>query len=80
MAGKRISQLDVISGAAVAADDSFIVFDTSLGVTKRVLRSELVEKGRAVESHLRLADLADGFFIGNSLRGLIPARLAQPAG
>lgn len=41
MAGKRISQLDVISGAAVAADDSFIVFDTSLGVTKRVLRSEL---------------------------------------
>ena len=25
----------------------------------------------------RLADLADGFFIGNSLRGLIPARLVD---
>ncbi len=27
------------------------------------------------EKDERLADLADGFFIGNSLRGLIPARL-----
>ena len=47
----------------------------SLGLLPGVLRAELIEKGRAVESHLRLADLADGFFIGNSLRGLIPARL-----
>jgi len=54
----------------------------SLGLLPGVLRSELIEKGRAVESHLRLADLAGGFFIGNSLRGLVPARLAdafQPA-
>jgi para-aminobenzoate synthetase/4-amino-4-deoxychorismate lyase len=42
-----------------------------------VLRADLIEKGRAVESHLRVADLADGFFIGNSLRGLVPARLAD---
>lgn len=49
----------------------------SLGLLPGVLRAELIEKGRAVESHLRLADLADGFFIGNSLRGLIPARLAD---
>ncbi|KTE31426.1 aminobenzoate synthetase [Sphingopyxis sp. HIX] len=47
----------------------------SLGLLPGVLRAELIEKGRAVESHLRLADLADGFFIGNSLRGLVPARL-----
>ncbi|AQA00863.1 aminodeoxychorismate synthase, component I [Sphingopyxis sp. QXT-31] len=54
----------------------------SLGLLPGVLRAELIEKGRAVESHLRLADLAGGFFIGNSLRGLVPARLAdafQPA-
>lgn len=54
----------------------------SLGLLPGVLRAELIEKGRAAESHLRLADLADGFFIGNSLRGLVPARLAddfQPA-
>ena len=47
----------------------------SLGLLPGVLRAELIEKGRAVESHLRLADLAGGFFIGNALRGLIPARL-----
>ena len=49
----------------------------SLGLLPGVLRAELIEKGRAVESHLRLADLQDGFFIGNSLRGLVPARLAD---
>ncbi len=49
----------------------------SLGLLPGVLRAELIGKGRAVESHLRLADLADGFFIGNSLRGLVPARLAD---
>jgi hypothetical protein len=30
---------------------------------------------RAVEAVLGLEDLADGFFVGNSLRGLIAARL-----
>ncbi|MEY4270044.1 MAG: hypothetical protein RLZZ58_1260 [Pseudomonadota bacterium] len=45
------------------------------GLLAGVLRAELIEQGRAVESHLRIADLADGFFLGNALRGLIPARL-----
>ncbi|WP_176473490.1 aminodeoxychorismate synthase component I [Sphingopyxis sp. GW247-27LB] len=49
----------------------------SLGLLPGVLRAELIDKGRAVESHLRVTDLADGFFIGNSLRGLVPARLAD---
>ena len=48
----------------------------SLGLLPGVLRAELIERGRAAESHLRVADLEGGFFIGNSLRGLIPARLA----
>jgi para-aminobenzoate synthetase/4-amino-4-deoxychorismate lyase len=51
----------------------------ALGLLPGVLRAELIDKGRAVESHLRLADLESGFFIGNSLRGLIPARLADAA-
>lgn len=49
----------------------------ALGLLPGVLRAELIDKGRAVESHLRVADLESGFFIGNSLRGLIPARLAD---
>jgi len=51
----------------------------ALGLLPGVLRAELIDKGRAVESHLRLADLESGFFIGNSLRGLVPARLQDAA-
>jgi para-aminobenzoate synthetase/4-amino-4-deoxychorismate lyase len=47
----------------------------SLGLLPGVLRAELLAEGRAQEAELTLADLADGFFIGNALRGLIPARL-----
>jgi para-aminobenzoate synthetase / 4-amino-4-deoxychorismate lyase len=41
-----------------------------------VLRAELLASGRAVEAELVAADLAQGFLLGNSLRGLFPARLA----
>jgi para-aminobenzoate synthetase/4-amino-4-deoxychorismate lyase len=41
-----------------------------------VLRAELLESGRAVEAELTVADLADGFFVGNALRGLIPGIVA----
>jgi para-aminobenzoate synthetase/4-amino-4-deoxychorismate lyase len=47
----------------------------SIGLLPGVLRAELLAEGRARETELTLADLADGFFIGNALRGLIPARL-----
>jgi para-aminobenzoate synthetase/4-amino-4-deoxychorismate lyase len=40
------------------------------------LRAELLQSGRAAEAELTVADLADGFLLGNSLRGLFPARLA----
>ena len=36
----------------------------------------LIDEGRAVEAPLTLDDLKDGFFVGNIVRGLIPARLA----
>ena len=47
----------------------------SSGLLAGVLRAELLETGRAVEAVLQPSDLADGFYVGNSLRGLIKARL-----
>ncbi|MGK6354165.1 aminodeoxychorismate synthase component I [Sphingomonas sp. DT-207] len=43
------------------------------GLLPGVLRAELVEAGRAVEGDLRPGDLANGFFVGNALRGLVAA-------
>ncbi|WP_439566682.1 aminodeoxychorismate synthase component I [Sphingopyxis sp.] len=65
------------SNIFVERDGQLLTPPLALGLLPGVLRAELIDKGRAVESHLRLADLADGFFIGNSLRGLIPARLVD---
>jgi para-aminobenzoate synthetase / 4-amino-4-deoxychorismate lyase len=47
----------------------------ALGLLPGVLRGELIDEGRAAEAELTLEDLANGFFIGNGLRGLLPARL-----
>ncbi len=44
-----------------------------LGLLPGVLRRQLLDDGRAVEAELTLADLADGFFLGNSVRGLMRA-------
>jgi para-aminobenzoate synthetase/4-amino-4-deoxychorismate lyase len=46
------------------------------GLLPGVLRGRLIAEGRAVEGDLTAEDLAQGFFIGNALRGLMPARLA----
>ena len=45
------------------------------GLLPGVLRAELLETGRAFEADLRETDLEDGFFVGNALRGLLPAWL-----
>ena len=50
------------------------------GLLPGVLRAELIASGRAVEGDLAAADLAGGFFIGNALRGLIPANVAVANG
>jgi para-aminobenzoate synthetase/4-amino-4-deoxychorismate lyase len=68
------------SNIFVERDGQLLTPPLSLGLLPGVLRAELIDKGRAVESHLRLADLAGGFFIGNSLRGLVPARLIDAEG
>lgn len=61
----------------VERDGKLLTPPAELGLLPGVLRAELIERGQAVESHLRAADLADGFFIGNAVRGLVPAQLAE---
>ena len=51
----------------------------SRGLLPGVLRHYLIENGEAVEGDVRLDDLTNGFQLGNSVRGLIPARLVEQA-
>jgi para-aminobenzoate synthetase / 4-amino-4-deoxychorismate lyase len=46
-----------------------------LGLLPGVLRRALLDEDRAEEAELRLEDLAEGFLVGNAVRGLMPARL-----
>jgi len=46
------------------------------GLLPGALRAELIASGEAVEAPLTIADLPETFAIGNSLRGLLRARLA----
>lgn len=57
----------------VERHDRLLTPPLSRGLLPSVLRRELIESGRAVEADLTVADLANGFLLGNSLRGLIPA-------
>ncbi len=50
------------------------------GLLPGVLRAELIARGEAVEMPLTPADLAQGFYIGNAVRGLIRARLVAEGG
>ncbi|RYY28001.1 MAG: aminodeoxychorismate synthase component I [Sphingomonadales bacterium] len=43
------------------------------GLLPGVLRTELLESGRAIEGDLTPADLEGGFFLGNAVRGLVAA-------
>lgn len=47
----------------------------SLGLLPGVLRRSLLDRGEAREAELTLDDLAGGFLLGNSVRGLVNARL-----
>jgi 4-amino-4-deoxychorismate lyase len=51
----------------------------SCGLLPGVLRAELIAEGRAREAVIKSADLlqAKRLFVGNSLRGLIPARMSE---
>ncbi|WP_344708908.1 chorismate-binding protein [Sphingomonas humi] len=60
----------------VERDGMLVTPPLSRGLLPGVLRAKLIDEGRAVEGDLREEDLADGFLLGNMLRGLIRARLA----
>jgi para-aminobenzoate synthetase/4-amino-4-deoxychorismate lyase len=59
----------------VESDGLLLTPPASLGLLPGVLRRSLLDSGRARETELSLDDLADGFLVGNAVRGLIPARL-----
>ena len=52
----------------------------SAGLLPGVLRAELIESGKAIEKTMTLEDLssANKIYLGNSLRGLMPAKLICP--
>ncbi|MDB5702212.1 MAG: pabB [Sphingomonadales bacterium] len=59
----------------VSRDTMLLTPPLAQGLLGGILRNELIANGKADEAVLRPTDLADGFFIGNSLRGLLPARV-----
>ncbi len=63
------------SNLFVARGDGLVTPPLSHGLLPGVLRRSLIEQGRAVEGEIRLEDLEDGFYLGNSVRGLMKARL-----
>lgn len=59
-------------------DDVLMTPPLACGLLPGILRQELLEKGWVREQRFIPADLNDvDFYVGNSLRGLIPARLAS---
>ncbi|NJD25208.1 MAG: hypothetical protein FIB06_07355 [Betaproteobacteria bacterium] len=59
----------------VERDGFFLTPPLASGALPGVLRAELLAAGRAREAVLRPADLADGFWLGNALRGLTAVTL-----
>ena len=63
-----------ITAIFVERDGKLMTPNLSNGLLPSVLRRELIESGRAVETDLRPDDLIKGFLLGNSVRGLFPAK------
>ena len=59
----------------VERDGVLLTPPASLGLLPGILREFLLEKGQAREAELMLDDLADGFFLGNAVRGQFYAKL-----
>ena len=64
-----------ITNIFVERDGVLLTPPLSLGLLPGILRASLLREGRAREAELTLDDLGNGFLLGNSLRGLMPARL-----
>lgn len=63
------------SSLFVERDGVYITPPLSRGLLAGILRQEMIENGTAKEGDLMENDLSDGFFVGNSLRGLVKAKL-----
>jgi para-aminobenzoate synthetase / 4-amino-4-deoxychorismate lyase len=63
-----------ISAIFVEREGILLTPPLSRGALPSVLRRELIENGKAAEAELHADDLGENFFIGNSVRGLIPAK------
>lgn len=62
-----------------APDGTWLTPPLSDGLLAGILREQLLDEGKAREQSLTPSDLAaHPLFVGNSLRGLIPARLVKP--
>jgi para-aminobenzoate synthetase/4-amino-4-deoxychorismate lyase len=59
----------------VERDGKLLTPPASRGLLPGILRERLLAESEAIEQDLTAADLRDGFFLGNALRGLIRARL-----
>ena len=59
----------------VERDGTLVTPPVAHGLLPGILRETLIESGEAIEGQLTLADLREGFLIGNALRGLIKAHL-----
>ncbi len=66
-----------ISNVFVERRGVLITPPAARGLLPGVLRAELIEQGKAREGEVRPSDLEGGFFLGNSVRGLVPARLVS---
>ena len=60
----------------VERDGRYLTPPIARGLMPGLLRARLIEEGKAVEADLTVDDLADGFLIGNMVRGMIRAKLA----
>lgn len=63
-----------LSAIFVRRDGKLVTPPLARGLLPSVLRRELIESGEAVEADLRPDDLGDEFLLGNSVRGLFPAK------
>ena len=59
----------------VERDGQLLTPPAARGLIPGILRSKLIDEGRAIEAELVVEDLAGGFFVGNILRGLMRAKL-----
>lgn len=59
----------------VERDGRLLTPPLSRGLLPGILRATLIDEGRAQEAELTPADLEGGFYVGNIVRGLVPAKL-----